>query len=47
VLIHISDALKHSVEQQAILKRETTIDYTSSLQELRYLVSLIFKGLKK
>jgi AcrR family transcriptional regulator len=47
VLIHISDALKHSVEQQAILKRETTIDYTKSLHELRFLVSLIFKGLKK
>lgn len=47
VLIHISDALKHSLEQQAILKRETKIDYTVSLQNMRFLVSLIFKGLKK
>jgi TetR/AcrR family transcriptional regulator, biofilm operon repressor len=47
VLIHISDALKHSLEQQAILRRETTIDYTKSLHELKFLVGLIFIGLKK
>jgi TetR/AcrR family transcriptional regulator, biofilm operon repressor len=47
VLIHISDALKHSLEQQAILKREAEINYTVSLHDMRFLVSLIFKGLKK
>ena len=47
VLIHISDALKHSLEQQAILRREKTISYSKSLLDIRFLVSLIFKGLKK
>jgi len=47
VLINLTDALKHSVEQQAILKGETEIDYTQSLQDIKFLVSLIFKGIKK
>lgn len=47
VLISISDALKHSVEQQAILKMKDEIDYTQSLDDMKFLVSLIFKGLKK
>ncbi|MBX9785089.1 MAG: TetR/AcrR family transcriptional regulator [Chitinophagaceae bacterium] len=46
-LINISDALKHSVEQQALLKGETEADYTLSLQEMKFLVQLIFNGLKK
>lgn len=47
VLINISDALKHSVEQKAILKREPDIDYARSLQDMKLLISLIFRGLKK
>jgi hypothetical protein len=46
-LISISDALKHSVEQKAILRGENHIDYSDSLREMKFLVSLIFKGLKK
>ncbi|WP_316822459.1 TetR/AcrR family transcriptional regulator [Pedobacter gandavensis] len=46
VLINLTDALKHSVEQQAILKGETEIDYTQSLQDIQFLVTLIFKGIK-
>ena len=47
VLINISDALKHSTEQKAILKRETNVDYSNSINDMKLLVSLIFKGLKK
>jgi AcrR family transcriptional regulator len=47
ILINVSDALKHSVEQQAILKMENTINYTQSLSDMKFLVSLIFNGLKK
>ncbi|WP_342329172.1 TetR/AcrR family transcriptional regulator [Pedobacter sp. FW305-3-2-15-E-R2A2] len=47
VLINLTDALKHSVEQQAILKGETEIDYTQSLQDIKFLVSLIFTGIRK
>ncbi|SDC47858.1 TetR/AcrR family transcriptional regulator [Niabella drilacis] len=47
VLINISDALKHSAEQKAILKRDPGIDYARSLQDMKLLVSLIFRGLKK
>lgn len=47
VLINFTDALKHSVEQQAILKGETNIDYTQSLQDIKTLVSLLFTGIKK
>jgi len=47
VLINISDALKHSTEQKAILKREPELDYTNSLNDMKFLVSLIFTGLKK
>jgi TetR/AcrR family transcriptional regulator, biofilm operon repressor len=47
VLINISDALKHSTEQKAILKREPQLDYTNSLNDMKFLVSLIFTGLKK
>jgi len=47
VLINISDALKHSTEQKAILKGESDVDYTQSINDMKFLVSLIFKGLKK
>ena len=47
VLINISDALKHSTEQKAILKGESDVDYTQSIHDMKYLVSLIFKALKK
>lgn len=47
VLINISDALKHSTEQKAILKGESNVDYTQSINDMKFLVSLIFKGLKK
>jgi TetR/AcrR family transcriptional regulator, biofilm operon repressor len=46
-LINMSDALKHSVEQHALLKGEAEADYTLSLQEMKFLVQLIFNGLKK
>jgi AcrR family transcriptional regulator len=47
ILINVSDALKHSVEQQAILKMESEINYTQSLTDMKFLVSLIFNGLRK
>lgn len=47
VLINISDALKHSTEQKAILKREPDVDYSHSINDMKFLVSLIFQGLKK
>lgn len=46
-LINMIDALKHSVEQKAILKMDSEIDYTHSLREMKFLVSLIFDGIKK
>lgn len=45
-LINMSDALKHSVEQQALLQGKAAADYSVSVQELRFLVQLIFNGLK-
>lgn len=47
VLINISDALKHSVEQKAILQGSLEVDYTGSIADMKYLVSLIFKALNK
>jgi len=46
VIINICDALKHSVEQKTILKRETNIDYTQSINDMKFLVPLMIKGLK-
>jgi TetR/AcrR family transcriptional regulator, biofilm operon repressor len=43
--INISDALKHSTEQKAILKNEAAVDYSSSIEELKFIVQLILKGL--
>ena len=47
ILINISDALKHSVEQQAILKMENEVDYQDSQLDMKFLITLIFNGLKK
>ena len=47
VLINISDAIKHSVEQQAMLRMESRIDYTNSLDDMKFLMKLFFNGLKK
>ena len=46
VLINFANALKHSTEQQAILKRQVEIDYAQSLRDTKFLVGLIFRGLK-
>ncbi|MBB1645308.1 TetR/AcrR family transcriptional regulator [Sphingobacterium sp. UME9] len=46
VLINFANALKHSTEQQAILKRQVEIDYAQSLRDTNFLVSLIFRGLR-
>lgn len=46
ILINISDALKHSVEQKAILQGLQEVDYSASISDMKFLVSLIFKGLK-
>ncbi|MNI09435.1 HTH-type transcriptional regulator MtrR [compost metagenome] len=46
VLINFANALKHSTEQQAILKRQVEIDYAQSLRDTKFLVSLIFRGLR-
>ena len=47
VLINFANALKHSTEQQAILKKEAIVDYTQSLEDTKFLVSLIFQGIRK
>ncbi|QRQ61894.1 TetR/AcrR family transcriptional regulator [Sphingobacterium multivorum] len=46
VLINFANALKHSTEQQAILKRQVEIDYAQSLRDTKFLVGLIFRGLR-
>ena len=46
-LINLSDALKHSEEQKSILRGEDKIDYTQSIIDMKFLVTLIFSGLKK
>ena len=43
LLMDISDALKHSVEQRSILKGSAKVDYTFCLQDIKYLLSLIFR----
>jgi AcrR family transcriptional regulator len=42
LLINISDALKHSVEQKCILRGENNIDYGQSIDDMKFFVSLIF-----
>ena len=47
VLINFANALKHYTEQQAILKKQIEIDYSQSLWDTKFLVSLIFNGIRK
>jgi len=42
LLINISDALKHSVEQKCILRGDDNIDYGQSIDDMKFFVSLIF-----
>ena len=44
-LIIMNDALKHHAEHRAILKNQDEIDYSQITEEMKLLVSLIFKGL--
>jgi AcrR family transcriptional regulator len=46
-LIAMNDALKHHAEHKAKLKNQDEIDYTEILQEMKFLLSLIFKGLNQ
>jgi TetR/AcrR family transcriptional regulator, biofilm operon repressor len=46
-LIAMSDALKHHAEHKAILKNQDQIDYSQILQEMKFLLALIFKGLNQ
>lgn len=45
-LINMADALKHSTEQRALLKGTADVDYSNIIAEMKFLLSLIFKGLK-
>lgn len=45
-VVLVSDAVKHSLEQQGLLKNETTINYSKGMDDIKFLVQLIFKGLK-
>ncbi len=47
VLINISDALKHSVEQKAILMGSANVDYTQALSDMKYIITYLVKGLRK
>jgi AcrR family transcriptional regulator len=44
-LINMSDALKHSTEQKALLQKQPVADYSASIKELKLMVQLILKGL--
>jgi len=44
--ITMSDSIKRYSEQKAILRNETEVDYAKGLSETRFLLILIFKGLK-
>ena len=46
-LIAMNDALKHHAEHKAILKNQDEIDYSEILQEMKFLLALIFKGLNQ
>ncbi len=46
-LINLSDALKHSEEQKSILRGDEKIDYAQSIIDMKFLVTLVFSGLKK
>lgn len=44
-LIALNDALKHHAEHKAMLQKLDEIDYTPITEEMKLLVSLVFKGL--
>jgi len=44
--ITMSDSIKRYSEQKAILRNETEVNYAKGLSETRFLLTLIFKGLK-
>jgi TetR/AcrR family transcriptional regulator, biofilm operon repressor len=44
-LITVSDAVKHNTEQKALLQGQPAADYSNALQELKFIVTLMFKGL--
>jgi AcrR family transcriptional regulator len=44
-LIALNDALKHHAEHKAMLQKLDEIDYTAITEEMKLLVSLVFKGL--
>ena len=46
-LIAMNDALKHHAEHKAILKNQDEIDYSQILVDMKFLLSLIFKGLSQ
>jgi len=46
-LVAVNDALKHHAEHKAILKNQDQIDYREITEEMKLLVSLVFKGLIK
>lgn len=43
LLMDISDALKHSMEQRTILRGSNKVDYTICLQDIKYLLNLILR----
>jgi AcrR family transcriptional regulator len=44
--ITMSDSIKHYTEQKAILQKVPEIDYATGFSEIKFLLTLIFKGLK-
>ena len=44
--ITMSDSIKRYSEQKAILQNQTEVDYATGLNEIKFLLKLIFKGLK-
>lgn len=46
-LLSMTDALKHNAEHKAMLKMEHQVNYTEAFRELKLLVALILKGIKK
>ncbi len=45
-IILVSDAVKHSIEQQALLKNEDIDNSSKGFDQIKFLLQLIFKGLK-
>jgi hypothetical protein len=46
-LIAMNDALKHHAEHKAILKNQDEIEYSQILQEMKFMLALIFRGLNE